>query len=500
MSTKKSLAIIIALATVLLFAAAGQKSYWEDEAWTASIVQGEWDTVVYATANDVHPPLYFLLASTWGSIFGFEELGLRSLSVFFSVMSVVLVYCLAARLFDQRTGLIAAALLAISPAFVIYGQNARYYALSATLALVLLALMLLYFRDNARWALLAYVVAVPALLYTVYTSVAVVAAIGLLGMLHWRWQKRPITYLVGWILAHVFALAAYLPWLPNLLSTTETELAQVGLGTLLGLLPRIAYLNFAFLIGETINPVYLAVLIGVVGLVLAFLAILRAWGRSQAVWTILGLIGVSAAANLLINAITIYPQSALQSLPNRSFYLLPFVIILLAAGLGRLQGRPQQLALMAVVLMYGVGLFNYFTNQHFMKPNLAVPWNQVMQDIQRAGGADAIVICGRADTTCGYFVDRYGLQRYAVHHWDDLAQTRPDQIWWLQSNLGAIGVYDKAGERTVLQQVTAAHSDGEQTDYAAHHPTIRRIKATLLGQDDYTYRLNVYRFWAAADE
>jgi uncharacterized membrane protein len=495
MTAKKFLAIIVILAAALLFAGAAQKSYWEDEAWTASIVQGEWDRVVYATASDVHPPLYFLLASTWGSVFGFEELGLRSLSIFFSVLSVVLVYCLAARLFDTRTGLIAAALLAVSPAFVLYGHNARYYALSAALALVLVALMLLYFRDRAWWALAAYVIAAPALLYTVYTSVVVIAAVFLLGILHWRWNRREVKQLLGWIVAHLLAAAAYLPWLPQLLSTTETQLAQLSLETLLGLVPRIGYLGFAFLIGETINPLSLPVLVGVAGIGLAFNAIFRYGRQSRAVWTVVSLLVISAAANLLINSITIYPQSAVQSLSNRSFYLLPFVIILLAAGLGQLRGRQQQVALLAVVLLYGVGLFNYFTSQQFMKPNLAVPWNQVMQDIQLQAGPESVVLCGLADSTCAYFLERYGFPQRGVAEWSALNEMPPVELWWLQSNLGAIGVYDKAAERADLEAVTAIYSESDRRDFAPHHPVIQRLKTALMGQDDYAYRLNVYRFW-----
>ncbi len=72
-------------------------------------------------------------------LFGTGEAGLRSLSVVCGVLTIVVVYTAAARLFDRSAGLLAAALVAVNPLLIWYSQEGRAYAL----VVLLLALSLL---------------------------------------------------------------------------------------------------------------------------------------------------------------------------------------------------------------------------------------------------------------------------------------------------------------------------------------------------------------------
>ncbi len=489
-----SLLPILLLSTALLTTAALRSSYWEDEAFTATMVQAGWDNVTYATASDVHPPLYFLAASLWGSAFGYEEIGLRSLSILFLILAQVLTYCTAARLFDSKTGLISAALLAFSPLLLIYGHNARYYAMSLALALAAFSLMLLFFGSHRWWALAGYVVAGAALLYTVYTSAAVLLGLALLGLLQWRWNRGSGRQLSAWVLAHILISLAYLPWLPNLLATTESEVAGLGLASLGALAVRAGYLAFVFAIGETINPLSLTAWVGLLAGGAALVsALIRGW-RSRSFWTVMILVLIGAGANLAINLVTVYPQSAIQSLPNRSLYLLPFVAIVLAYGIAGRQPRQKWALLGVIAVVYLAGTANYFAGAQFLKPNLAVPWNAVMEQIRIDSGSDAVVLCNGADTTCGYFLERYGFEPRSSSAWNHLSDNPPGELWWLQSNLGRRGMYDQQAENAILAEIEQRYRQLERTDYIEHHPAIRMLKTRFLGQEDYAFRLNVYRF------
>jgi len=105
------------------------------------------------------PPLYYLLAWLWSRPFGTGEVGLRSLSALAGTASILVVYLGAVALpLPRRAGLIAAAMVAVSPVLVWFSQDARAYAL----AFFLTALSFLFFararsgggrRELSLWAL-----------------------------------------------------------------------------------------------------------------------------------------------------------------------------------------------------------------------------------------------------------------------------------------------------------------------------------------------------------
>ena len=90
------------------------------------------ESVVRAVKNsESNPPLYYVLAWAWAKAFGTHEVGLRSLSTLFGTATVPLAYCIGAELAHRRAGLIAAALVAVSPMLIWYSQEARSYAVLA---------------------------------------------------------------------------------------------------------------------------------------------------------------------------------------------------------------------------------------------------------------------------------------------------------------------------------------------------------------------------------
>src|SRR5512138_1765694 len=56
--------------------------------------------------EDRLPPLYYLLLKGWTSLFGFSEVGVRSLSVFWGVLLVPVMASISATLFNRRVALL----------------------------------------------------------------------------------------------------------------------------------------------------------------------------------------------------------------------------------------------------------------------------------------------------------------------------------------------------------------------------------------------------------
>jgi hypothetical protein len=87
-----------------------------------------------AVAADIHVPGYFYLLHVWVRLAGESEFGLRSLSAFFSVISVALTFALGRRLYGTVAGIAAAAFVTFNTFSIYYAQEARMYSLLAAVS------------------------------------------------------------------------------------------------------------------------------------------------------------------------------------------------------------------------------------------------------------------------------------------------------------------------------------------------------------------------------
>ena len=101
----------------------GQESLWIDEMLSLESAQNR---------LDLNRPLYFVLLRVW-MLFGDNEAWLRLLSVLFGWGCIGLTYVLGRRLVNRQTGIVAAAILALSPLALNHAQEVRFYMMSAFL-------------------------------------------------------------------------------------------------------------------------------------------------------------------------------------------------------------------------------------------------------------------------------------------------------------------------------------------------------------------------------
>jgi mannosyltransferase len=114
----------------LRFATIASQSYWLDESTTVHELHLSFGALLHAIrVNETTPPLYFALAWVWAKLFGTGEAGLRSLSAIAGVATIPLAYLCGRELVSRRSGLVAAALVTISPFMIWYSQEARSYML-----------------------------------------------------------------------------------------------------------------------------------------------------------------------------------------------------------------------------------------------------------------------------------------------------------------------------------------------------------------------------------
>ena len=190
--------------------------FWYDEGHSVLVANKPFDQLFTTLANDVHPPLYFLLLRFWQQPFGDSEFALRWLSVACGVATVALVGKLAMLMVDRRAALGAAGLAAASPLLFYAAQEARMYSLATFFVSLAACLLVVAWRSDRPAAWLGLAAAEAAALYTHYYTALPLLVLGLSALaaaVRGGW-RRPRA-VVAWLMCQIVALLLFLPWLPT---------------------------------------------------------------------------------------------------------------------------------------------------------------------------------------------------------------------------------------------------------------------------------------------
>jgi hypothetical protein len=231
-----SVVALTAVGAGLRFATLDRQSFWLDELVTVSLLHRDFGDMLQAIPDsEATPYLYYVLAWPWTRLFGFGEVGLRSLSALVGAAIVPVAYGAGAALVSRRSGLVAAALVSVHPFLVWYAQEARAYSLFALLAACTLLFFGQVLRTGGRWAFLGWALASSLALATHYFSVFLVLPEAV-----WLLARSPARRLA--ILSTLLPTATLLAHLPLALeqrgageSVTEASLASRVAGVPKGL-------------------------------------------------------------------------------------------------------------------------------------------------------------------------------------------------------------------------------------------------------------------------
>lgn len=151
------------------------RSFWLDE--TTAVRQAAWSIpyMLSQMSNNVHPPLFHTLLHFWIAQFGRSELAVRGFAVTWGILAIPLAYWAASTIYDHRTGLFSAGIVAFSPFFIWYSQEARMYTMMLVFALVSMgALFRAMERNRVGWWVV-YALAISAGTMTQYFFVFLIA-------------------------------------------------------------------------------------------------------------------------------------------------------------------------------------------------------------------------------------------------------------------------------------------------------------------------------------
>ena len=206
---------VAVLAAGLRFFRIDAQSLWYDEGISAFQLTRTFPEILRAAALDTHPPLYYWTLKAWADLFGASELGLRSLSAVWGVLTVVLTWLLGRRLLGAVPAATAGLLLAVAPLGVYYSQEVRMYTQVTALAV----LAAYAYARRTYWL---YALSAILTLYSQYLGIAMLAALNLHALLWWRTQTKREWLM--WLAANAIVALSFLPWLPTFLDQQSHSL------------------------------------------------------------------------------------------------------------------------------------------------------------------------------------------------------------------------------------------------------------------------------------
>ncbi len=208
------------------------QSVWFDEAYSILLAKRPVGELLYLTSIDTHPPLYYLLLKLWGTVLGYGEFALRSLSVLAMGGAVVVGALLVKRLFGVKAALMTLPFLVLAPFLLRYGFEIRMYALASLIGVAATYVLVLATeaREKKRqiWLYAGYALLVALGVFTVYYTVLlwITQVVWLVWLAKYRKEailKQP------WWLAYAGSVVLFLPWLPTFIKQmTNGALAPIS--------------------------------------------------------------------------------------------------------------------------------------------------------------------------------------------------------------------------------------------------------------------------------
>lgn len=486
------LLIVLAIQAPLFFHNLDLLAAWGDELFTLHVITRPIGEIVPRLQQDMHPPLYFFLLHWWAMLplpwSGVAAL--RSFSALTALVATALFDTLWLREWKPARRVFALAFFAFSPCLLLYGRMARSYSQQTALAIVAVFLLWRWMREPR--ALGAY--ALPALaatvllLYTHYLPGLAILAGFALGA--WRY--------LGPARIAVFGAAAavlYSPWLVTLAGALKIwgrasffqSHYALSRGVVLEHGVKAGFALVSLTVGESFF--FPALLLVPVVLWTAWCGYhVRSFGPS-----LRPLLMVAAAAGYIGASRWV----AWPFLAARLLWLLPFLTLAMAMGLGRYRPWMRQAVVVAILASTASSWMLYFERRDFANLGYSAPLREIAARIRTDASARDLVV-----------VDGYNADGKAIRYYlgdgvplielteETVAATRmaapaAPAVWVVRAT------HDVSPDRLV-GKMESELCDGRQREVANYHPyagwqreALRLVTGEAL--PEYFYRVAVCR-------
>ncbi len=216
LSCKKGYTILIwgitAVFTGLYLSLAFSHNVWTDEAFSLQLLRGNVRDIIIGTANDVHPPFYYLYAKLFKVIFGDSFLVQKIAVVIPMAATLIVGATLVRRDFGDRASLLSLLFLTCMPCTMQFSVELRMYSLALLFVTLCGLFAFRAFRSGKKRDFLIFGLNGVLAAYTHYfafVSVIIIAGFLFLAILIWKRERA-----AAWVVSIVCMIIGYLPWLP----------------------------------------------------------------------------------------------------------------------------------------------------------------------------------------------------------------------------------------------------------------------------------------------
>jgi mannosyltransferase len=367
----------LALATFRL----GAQSLWLDEAWTWWFTRLGWRELLQAVRIvAVHPPLYYIYVKLL-ALAG-TEAGLRLPSVLAYLAGIAGAIHLGFLVGGRPGGLAGGLVWAAHPLTLWMARDARPYALSASLAVLAVAL---FFRLQRSWSTLFGVSAglvVGLGLLTHYFFFVLAAGLILLAAIDLR--RSPI-FFRRWTIVSLLAMIPVAVWLAWFFSAGSPSLG-------IGWIRRPVFSDIPLTLWDLASG-YAGVIdfpSTLLGVALILLSGAGMVSSSRSRWARLGLAGIV----LPLLAVWVVSQRRPVYIDRYFIVLLPFIVAQLAMGasaLSRPVGGATRLGRVVVAVAFGVAAMSAAFTVHAAEKLAKEDWRGLTAFLRSRGASPAML-------------------------------------------------------------------------------------------------------------
>lgn len=190
--------------------------FWGDEGFTIRLAQMSIPDMLNATAQDVHPPLFYIFNIAAYRIFGSHGWVYHGVALLPYALSLIFFLTVIWKKFGKIPALLMVTFSSVLSSAVIYNVEARMYSWAALFVLLSYYGLYLILADNRRSSYIIFILSSLAAAYTHYYAMISVAFFYLALLLYAIFKKIKFRNV---LITYITTIVGYLPWLFQMLGT-----------------------------------------------------------------------------------------------------------------------------------------------------------------------------------------------------------------------------------------------------------------------------------------
>lgn len=195
------------------------QNFWADEAFTIVTIRESFSEMVQITANDVHPPLYYIIVKIFAEIFGYTGPVYHFATIVPYGLVLFLGVTFIRKWFGKETTFIFITFASLLTSSIQMNVEVRMYSWASFFVLVSFLALYKILTDETSYAWIIFTISGLAAAYTHYYCLISVAFFYIALILFVLLKERK--YLKKMIMTCGITVICYLPWLFVLLETFQ---------------------------------------------------------------------------------------------------------------------------------------------------------------------------------------------------------------------------------------------------------------------------------------